>query len=224
MPLIHSSSQPAFKQNVEPLMGEVKAGSSAPVKSRAQALAVAYDLKRRGRAFGGPSGTPPWYVRNEARNLGHVGPIMSSVPGRTDRHNISVPSGSYVLPADHLSALGQGNTMAGVKIVNNMFSKGPYGGGTMPVHHGAGAPRPPAPAKIPGLSGFSDRGGARGEDHGQPTPVIVAGGEYVLGPETVKQIGGGDLKQGHKILDAWVLDVRKSHVKTLRKLPPPVKS
>jgi hypothetical protein len=149
---------------------------------------------------------------------------MSAVPGRTDRHNIQVPSGSYVLPSDHVSSLGQGNTMAGVKILNNMFSKGPYGAGGMPVHHGAGAPRPPSPAKIPGLSGFSDRGGARGEEHGAPTPVIVAGGEYIIPPHIVAQIGNGNLKAGHKILDHWVTENRKQHVKTLRKLPPPVKS
>ena len=59
MPLNHSSSDAAFKQNVSTLMGEV--GKSPHVKSRQQALAIAYATKRRGRAIGGAS--PPWYVQ-----------------------------------------------------------------------------------------------------------------------------------------------------------------
>jgi hypothetical protein len=100
----------------------------------------------------------------------------------------------------------------------------PYGGGSMPVHHGAGAPHPPAPAKIPGLAGFSDRGGARGHDRGAPTDVVVAGGEFIVSPEDVARIGGGDLKNGHRILDSWVMHNRKKHIKTLKGLPGPVKS
>src|SRR5260370_34561552 len=105
MPLIKSGSEPAFKTNVRNLMHEV--GSSPHVQSRAQALAIAYDVKRRSRALGGPA---PWYVRSEARGMLHSGPVMSAVPGRMDKHNINVTAGSYVLPADHVSSLGQNNT------------------------------------------------------------------------------------------------------------------
>lgn len=51
----------------------------------------------------------------------HVGPIHSSVAGRTDHLPIHVPSGSYVIPADIVSAIGEGNTMAGFQILNDMF-------------------------------------------------------------------------------------------------------
>lgn len=50
-----------------------------------------------------------------------VGPLMSDVPGRTDHLNISVPEGSYIVPADLISALGEGNTLAGMKRVQAMF-------------------------------------------------------------------------------------------------------
>jgi hypothetical protein len=51
----------------------------------------------------------------------HVGPLKSDVAGRTDHLPISVPAGAYVLPADIVSALGEGNTSAGLKIVDQMF-------------------------------------------------------------------------------------------------------
>lgn len=47
MPLIKSKSKSAFKKNVSKLMHEV--GKSPHVKTRAQALAIAYDQKRRGK-------------------------------------------------------------------------------------------------------------------------------------------------------------------------------
>ena len=50
-----------------------------------------------------------------------VGPLMSDVPGRTDHLNISVPEGAYVIPADLISALGEGNTLAGMNTVKDLF-------------------------------------------------------------------------------------------------------
>lgn len=51
----------------------------------------------------------------------HVGPIHSAVAGRTDHLPINVPSGAYVIPADIVSAIGEGNSMAGFKILNRVF-------------------------------------------------------------------------------------------------------
>ena len=53
----------------------------------------------------------------------HTGPIHSAVAGRTDHLNMHVPSGAYVIPADIVSALGEGNTMAGFRAVKIMFEK-----------------------------------------------------------------------------------------------------
>lgn len=74
-----------------------------------QAVAAAMNTARQARATGGD-------VRKT-----HVGPIHSSVAGRTDHLPMHVPSGAYVIPADIVSALGEGNTMAGFKILNDMF-------------------------------------------------------------------------------------------------------
>jgi hypothetical protein len=175
-----------------------------------------------GMAFGGTAGVGqmPWFAKAEAKNLTHTGPIMSAVPGRTDRHNMNVASGSYVIPAESISHLGQSNTMAGMKIANNMFgASGPYGAGIPKMGHGAGLPKPPRAMGVPG-----DTGGARGEGTGTPVPVVTAGGEFVVSPEVVARIGGGDIKHGHKVLDAWIMALRKDHIKTLKGLKPPVKS
>lgn len=209
MPLQHSSSDAAFKSN---LKAEMRAG-----KPQNQALAIAYRVKREGRAAGGPPPTP-WQTRAEARGMTHSGPIMSAVAGRTDHHAMSVPSGSYVLPADHVSSLGQGNTQSGMAVLSHMFGQsGPYGMGHNPaIKRGSGAPRAPK-AKI------LASGGAAEDDVGSPTPINAAGGEYVIEPDIVAEIGGGDVKRGHAILDQWVLANRKKHISTLKKLPGPAK-
>lgn len=269
MPLTKSSSEAALKSNIKTLMGEV--GKSPHVQSRDQALAVAYAIKRRGRAEGGaandgdalmlPPQRPgiegmvgraglehfldkhpspaltaayrvtrenraaggqsptPWQVRSEARAMTHSGPISSIVPGRTDHHPMNVAAGSYVLPADHVSSLGQGNTASGMAVLNHMFGQaGPLGIGRAPgIKRGPGAPRPP------GHIGKRAKGGAT-DEVGHPTPINAAGGEYVIDPEAVAHIGNGDVAKGHKILDDWVLANRRKHISTLKKLPGPAKS
>lgn len=59
------------------------------------------------------------------------GLLRSHVPGREDRLPMSVPVDSYVIPADIVSALGQGNTDAGAAILDQMFrsSRGRAAGG-----------------------------------------------------------------------------------------------
>jgi hypothetical protein len=99
--------------------------------------------------FGGGlgGGLAPFVQRQEMRGLAndaHVGPIISSVGGRTDHHPISVPSGSYVLPAAHVSALGQGNTLNGMKVLQGMFGGAPKFPRPLqanPMHMGMGMPR-----------------------------------------------------------------------------------
>lgn len=74
-----------------------------------QAVAAALETARKSRAEGGKA------------EKTHVGPIHSMVAGRTDHLPMHVPSGAYVIPADIVSALGEGNTMAGFRVLNDMF-------------------------------------------------------------------------------------------------------
>jgi hypothetical protein len=52
----------------------------------------------------------------------HVGIIHMAVGGRTDHLPMNVYANSYVIPADVVSGLGEGNTLAGGKVLDHMFS------------------------------------------------------------------------------------------------------
>jgi hypothetical protein len=58
-----------------------------------------------------------------------VGPIPSNVCGRTDHLPVNVPSGAYVFPADFVSGLGEGNTIAGFEALNGFLGRQAYDGG-----------------------------------------------------------------------------------------------
>lgn len=51
---------------------------------------------------------------------GH-GLINSNIAGRTDKININVPENSFVVPADVVSSLGEGNTHAGARALDRSF-------------------------------------------------------------------------------------------------------
>ncbi len=171
-------NQPAAATNNNSFMAPqaVTAGVGA-AQPQSQLLNPAQSVVNgAGMAAGGMAGVGqmPWFAKAEAKNLTHTGPVMSAVPGRTDRHNVSVPSSSYVFPADFVSHLGQNNSQAGMKVLSNM-GFGPGGVPAAPkLGHGMGLPKPPRPMGIPG-----DKGGARGHGVGAPTPVVIAGGEFV---------------------------------------------
>lgn len=150
------------------------------------------------RADGGTAMTAERMASNSLRNIQrvHAGPIISPVAGRTDHIPMNVASGSYVIPADIVSGVGQGNTAAGHQVLSHMFRTGPYG---------------MAPSSKKGFA----RGGA--------VPIMAAGGEHVLTPEQVALLGGGDLKSGHEALDAWVVHERAKINKEQKKLPGPAK-
>lgn len=191
----------------------------------------------RDRADGG---NVPWYVRNEARNINTTGALHSPVPGRTDHLPVNVPPGSYVLPADLVSGVGQGNTTSGIQSLNSMFfGSGPLGVKSMKGGRGKGPPR----AKAPRPAKFADGGLAgadmsaepmqpmqdqmpdpdAGQEDQEGVPIMAAGGEFIIPPHKVAEIGGGDIAIGHDILDMFVQDMRKDLIKTLSKLPGPAK-
>jgi hypothetical protein len=136
--------------------------------------------------------------------------LNSPVPGRTDKLPISVKGGAYVLPADHVAGLGQGNSLAGASIVNKMFKMGPYGTSPSSIN----------PSKANKWR-TAKTGRAEGGEVGD-TPRIAAGGEFVIPPEAIME-RFGDLDKGHQALDQWVIDFRKKHIKALRGLKPPKK-
>jgi hypothetical protein len=189
MPLAKGSSQKVISSNIKELTG-----SGRPQK---QDIAIALDVARRAkRAFGGKP--PAFMVKPSPKGAikSHTGPIHSAVAGRTDHLPMHVPSGSYVIPADIISAMGEGNTMAGFKIMTDITKM--YGG----------------------LPKAFANGGMTGEN----VPIVAAGGEYVIPPEVVINIGKGDMEIGHTELDEFVKKMRAKTVDTLKKLPPPKKN
>ena len=225
MPLIKTGSKASVGKNIAT---EVHAG-----KPQKQAIAIALDVARRARAEGGGFPAPPGQriapITPPGDELGpqtkiHTGPIHSTVAGRTDHLPVHVPSGSYVIPADVISGMGEGNTNAGFKILKRVFKGLPYGGAGAPYGHrggpyGAGsAPYNPEA----GLYGSDvGAGHAAGGSTGKDVKVVVAGGEYTLTPEEVMRAGDGDMERGHRVLDDFVKQMRAKIIKTMSKLPGP---
>lgn len=175
-------------------------------------------------AAGGPM-TPmqstPWFDRRDASSIGgdtyHPGGLInSSVPGRTDRIPLAVAADSHVIPADVVAGLGQGNTMAGSLLLDQMMSSGPYGIPLPRGGHGAGPPRPPRAEPTQG--GFA--GGGAASAH---TPILAAGGEYIVKPEAVLRLGGGNMKKGHDILDQFIHRMRAHNIEFAKNAPKPKK-
>lgn len=170
MPLLKGKGQETISSNIREMM---KAGHP-----QAQAIAASLNQARQSRAEGGEM--------NDASDKIHVGPIHSNVAGRTDHLPINVPSGSYVIPADIVSSLGEGNTMAGFQNLNSVL------------------------------------GVQQNSPEHQPVEIVAAGGEYVVTPESVAdRIGGGDIDNGHRILDDFVKKYRAKTIQTLKSLPGP---
>lgn len=189
-------------------------GKSAEDQAREQTQDMADDIRSPrppiSYAAGGQAGNfnPE---RGAAFGLAKEGMINSSVPGRTDKLNLNVPTGSYVIPSDIVSALGQGNSAAGDSILGKMMTKGPYGM-NLPKSKG---PRIGARHTSMRPLHFAEGGGVG------VTPIVAAGGEYLVHPQDVAALGNGDINLGHSILDAFVKHIRAKHIKTLKGLPGP---
>lgn len=177
MPLLPGKSQKTVSHNISEM---VHAGHP-----QRQAVAAALNTARKAAEGGAVADHPKVFH----------GALKAPIPGRTDRLPIHVHSGSYVIPADIVSGLAEGNTEAGYAVIRKMIEEAQ-----------AKSPEPETEAEPPST-----------------VAAIVAGGEYILTPDEVRAFGDGDLDAGHKVLDAFVKSQRKQNIKTLRKLPGPVK-
>ena len=114
MPLTRGQSQKTISHNISEMIG-----SGHP---RDQAIAAALHTARMNRAFGGEAPAFMHQPVKPSSDVIHEGPIHSPVSGRTDHLPMHVASGSYVIPADIISAMGEGNTMSGFKQMNQILS------------------------------------------------------------------------------------------------------
>jgi hypothetical protein len=98
MPLVKSGSNKAISSNIK----EMRASGHPQNQSVAAAMQIASKY-RKGKG-------------------GEVtGPLMGATGGRADKLPLTVPDHSHVIPADVVSALGQGNTSKGMEILTKMF-------------------------------------------------------------------------------------------------------
>ena len=134
MPLIKSGSRDAIGQNI---------AAEEKTKPRRQAIAIALDIARRAKKANG--------------GAVNVGPIHSVVAGRTDHLPMDVPAGAYVIPADVVSGLGQGNTSSGHVILSRMFPEARADGGSVPIM-AAGGEHVISPGAIRNKFGDLNRG------------------------------------------------------------------
>jgi hypothetical protein len=164
----------------------------------------------------------PWWEHREASADvgGGSGFLHGTTGGRADMVNAAPLGGSYVIPADVISGLGEGNSLAGARIFDRATSTAPYGTPLPRGSHGRGPPAPP-PIYNPHMD---NQLYARGGEATGRTPIRVADGEFILSPDRVRAIGGGDLKKGHRILDRWVVQQRAKIVNKMKSLPGPVKT
>ncbi len=130
------------------------------------------------------------------------GPFHGNTSGRSDTIKASVPPESFILPADVVSALGDGNTAAGNHVLDHILppdpdappSSGPMPQQT-PAPPGAALPRPGfAFGGIPGAGGgFSGPGMGPGmipSMASAPPPVAPPGGLGAGVPVPGSGVGG----------------------------------
>lgn len=223
MPLKSGSDQDAISSNIKELMHTGK----YPQK---QAIAIAENKSRENMKRGGKLGVMRALKLHEphpvqATHVPHFGGLINgNTPGRTDNQNISVKPNSYIIPADVVSGLGQGSSLAGGKALDSITGVTPNKVPGVGSNIGL-----PAAAKMPGH--FSNGG----DSH--RVKIVVASGEYHIPAENVEMIGKRahdsaghknasreqHIKTGHKILDAFVKNRREKTIKEMKNLPGPKK-
>jgi hypothetical protein len=171
----------------------------------------------------------PWWTRSEASGDARgsaTGFLNGDTAGRADSIKTQAPSGSYVLPADVVAGLGEGNSLAGARVVQSMLSTGPHG---VPMPRGGGRNTIPKPPPLSDLREFAAKGGGVQDDGGDMTPVALSHGEMVLtAPEVMilaRLVTGKtpiSLKQAHSIMDHFTVHVRQRVIKKMQSLPAPV--
>ncbi len=159
----------------------------------------------KGGVFGVLNAKPPRSLARVTEPQVTSGFLHSTIPGRTDRLATSVRAGSHIIPADVVSSFGQGNSLAGARNLDTTMR-------ALPSAFAKGGRTTKSAPPSPPLSGQDDH-----------QPVMLAGGEYVVGPEEVRAIGEGDQKKGHDILDKMIVRVRRKEAHKMLKLPGPKK-
>jgi hypothetical protein len=149
--------------------------------------------------------------------------------GRADALKGVARPESYILPSEEVSYLGEGNGLMGARAISSMLNTGPHGIALPKTGRGRGLPSPPRGQAAPQAPELDEQQAAKGggiaNDNAeqQPEPVALSHGEYSLTPEQVRwKFGDGDVARGHRVLDLFVKELRRRHIKKLQSLKGPV--
>lgn len=236
--LQQKQTQPQGAQQTPAAPAAAPTGISGAMPQMAQARGGATQHRANGGMSSGDVTSAERGAANQISSQGS-GFLGGSTMGRADALDTTAPSGSYILPADVVSGLGEGSSLAGARAVEEMLRTGPWGTPQVQQRRGSGPPRPPSIRQAD-----SKGGGVKGDVTAGHVPVLLSDGEYQVGVphvvaigrhylmEHAKKIGKKGilftaqqcLKAGHKILDAFVLQQRKEHIKKLKSLPGPVRA
>lgn len=180
----------------------IGAAAAAAAPAVVEALPVALALLERGGRVGYASGglAEAGPQGRMAVRRGPAGLIHSATAGRADLVPARLRRGSYIIPADVVSGLGEGNTLAGAKMLHASLPEAAAMAAAGPVAHAAG--------------------GLAGEDPDE-LEVRLSGGEYQVAPDQVLALGRGDVQAGAKALDELVHAVRAKARRALDTMPPP---
>ena len=171
----------------------------------------------------GMSEAEPWWTRSEARSADAPmsGYLHGATAGRADALKGTAASDSYILPAEEIAGLGEGNSLMGARVIQSMLNSGPHGIPQERQRAGRGLPHPPS-AQEP--REFQAKGGGVQHHEGQPTTkVALSHGEYSMSPEEVMRFTGQkDRASAMRVMDLFTMELRKRHIKDLKGLKPPV--
>jgi hypothetical protein len=164
------------------------------------------------------------HVRTKFKNpksFASGGYVEGDSGGTQDNIPAKIPEGSYVLDATTMSLLGDGNSKAGHKKVEEMLHKirskshsfseqghrdGIYNLSKMNHER----------------SKFAKGGQEVSRLHGRMIPALVSSGEYIIKPEDVLLFGnGGSLKEGVKNLDLFREKLKRQKGLSPKRVIPP---
>ncbi|MEJ2123946.1 MAG: hypothetical protein P8Y47_03820 [Alphaproteobacteria bacterium] len=194
MPLKQGKSRKSVSSNI----GELMSSGRPQKQAVAIALRIARDVeaKSKGRACGGS------VKRKKYAKGGSVsGPLKGATGGRSDKLKVPVMSGAHVIPADIVSAIGEGNSERGHDLLSQVF----------PASIKTRKPIKPKGKKAAKMA----NGGAPA---GDTISIHVSDGEFVISPDDVESIGNGDAKRGHDLLNEFIVTARQKAIEALQNI------
>lgn len=142
---------------------------------------------------GGNVMIPHISIEEEIRSPGLAGYLMGATKGQDDMKDGYLVEDDFVIPADVVADIGDGNNIAGAKMLENHFKR------------------------------FDENPRSSNPLIKSIIPAKVSDGEYVIKAKRVMNMGGGKAADGHKKLYNLINNVRKEKRGGKVSLPPKAK-